>query len=323
MSMPTRGIVERLQAGDVLLMDGGTGSEIQRRGANVLVATTAESDLQAWSATANVDFAEVVQQVHQDYLRVGADLIISNNFWTTPRRLAMVGLADRWEHYARAAGQNALRARAALNPEAYVFGGIAPPYVHDHRSAAPASDVQALGAAAVRAEFRQPARVLAELGVDAILAEYMGFVEDSVAAVEGCASVGLPVFLGVRHLTDDGRMQSGETLQELAAALRGHRIAGILLMCSRPECVSAGLPLLRQAFEGPIGAYANVGYNPMAPLGGRRHRGRDLLGPGAYRPSRLAAFAQEWKEMGAQMIGGCCGTGPEHIMAMKSTVKAP
>lgn len=320
--MPTRGIVDRLQAGDVLLMDGGTGSELQRRGANVLVATTAESELKAWSATANVDFAEVVQQVHQDYLRVGADLIISNNFWTTPRRLAMVGLADRWEYYARAAGQQALRARDALNPEAYVFGGIAPPYVHDHRVAMPVSDVQALGAAAVREEFRQPARVLTELGVDAILAEYVGFIEDGVAAVEGCASVGLPVFVGVRHLTEKGRMQYGETLQDLVSALRGHRIAGILLMCSRPECVSAGLPLLRQAFEGPIGAYANVGYNPMVPVGGRRHRGCNLLGSGAYSPSRLATFAREWKEMGAQLIGGCCATGPEHIMAMKSTVKA-
>ena len=303
-------------------MDGGTGSELQRRGANVLVATTAESELKAWSATANVDFAEVVQQVHQDYLRVGADLIISNNFWTTPRRLAMVDLADSWEHYARAAGQNALRARDALNPEAYVFGGIAPPYVYDHRVAAPTSDVQALGAAAVREEFRQPARVLAELGVDAILAEYVGFIEDCVVAVEGCTSVGLPVFVGVRHLTEDGRMQYGETLEELASALRGHRIDGILLMCSRPECVSAGLPLLRQAFEGAIGAYANVGYNPMAPVGGRPHRGHDLQEPGPYSPSSLAAFAQEWKEIGAQMVGGCCGTGPEHIMMMKSTIKA-
>ncbi|MDE2715857.1 MAG: homocysteine S-methyltransferase family protein, partial [Chloroflexota bacterium] len=67
-------IVDRLGNGDMLLMDGGTGSELQRRGADVL--KDAEDRLKAWSATANIEYAEVVQQVHSDYLRVGADIII-------------------------------------------------------------------------------------------------------------------------------------------------------------------------------------------------------------------------------------------------------
>ena len=68
--------------GEILLLDGGTGSELQRRGVNVLKDAT--DKLEAWSATANIDNPDVVQQVHQDYLRVGADIITSNNFWTTP-----------------------------------------------------------------------------------------------------------------------------------------------------------------------------------------------------------------------------------------------
>ena len=101
--MASRKITDRLAAGETLLLDGGTGSELQRRG------------------------VDVVRQVHQDYLRVGADVITSNNFWTIPSRLRVIGLADRWEEYARAAGQNALTARDAGNQEAYVAGGIAPP----------------------------------------------------------------------------------------------------------------------------------------------------------------------------------------------------
>ena len=89
--MPGTGIVERLKSGGPMLMDGGTGSEIQRRGANVLVSASAESEILAWSATANVDYADVVQQVHQDYLRVGAEIIISNNFWATRSRLSLIG----------------------------------------------------------------------------------------------------------------------------------------------------------------------------------------------------------------------------------------
>ncbi|MCH9036166.1 MAG: homocysteine S-methyltransferase family protein [Chloroflexi bacterium] len=317
--MPTRSVMDRLRAGDVLLMDGGTGSEIQRRGADVLVDTTAETELRAWSATANIEFADVVQQVHQDYLRVGADIIISNNFWTTPSRLELIGRGQNWEEYARAAGENALRAREVLNPEAYVFGGISAPYRQDYRVTSPKPDVEVLGKEAFDQEFLGPAGVLSGLGVDALLPEYVGFIDDCVAAVDACATLGLPVFLGVRHITDYGWMQYGETLQDLVKALEGHQVDGILLMCSRPECVSVALPALRQAFDGPIGAYANVGYNPMAPVRGRTHKGDDLAV--GYSPSRLAEFAQDWKEMGAQIIGGCCATGPEHIMALRRVVK--
>ena len=77
--MPKIKIMDKLSKGEMLLLDGGTGSELQRRGANVLKGAT--SRLKAWSATANIEFSEVVQQVHKDYLRVGADIIISNNFF--------------------------------------------------------------------------------------------------------------------------------------------------------------------------------------------------------------------------------------------------
>ena len=123
--MPPRKIMDRLAAGETLLLDGGTGSELQRRGVDVLKGATER--LEAWSATANIEFADVVRQVHQDYLRVGADILTSNNFWTVPSRLETIGLRDKWRDYARAAGENALRARRAGNPEAYVAGGIAAP----------------------------------------------------------------------------------------------------------------------------------------------------------------------------------------------------
>ena len=95
-------------------MDGGTGSELQRRGADVL--KDAEDQIKAWSATANIEYADVVQQVHSDYLRVGADIITSNNFWTTPTRLETLGERDSWRKYATAAIRNAVQARDAMRP---------------------------------------------------------------------------------------------------------------------------------------------------------------------------------------------------------------
>ena len=188
-----RNIVDRLKAGEVLLMDGGTGSELQRRGVDVLKGAT--DRLKAWSATSNIESADVVQQVHQDYLRVGADIIISNNFWTIPSAMERIGLRDRWKDYAGAAADNAIKARDAGNPEAYVAGGMAAPTLHA-RSESDASDVEQMGAAAFREEYVGHAQLLADAGADVILAEYVGYIEDCVAAVDACAEAGSPVFPG-------------------------------------------------------------------------------------------------------------------------------
>lgn len=320
-------IIERLGRGESLLLDGGTGSELQRRGADVL--KDAEDRLKAWSATANVEYADVVRQVHSDYLRVGADIIISNNFWTTPTRLDSIGERDNWRTYATAAIRNAVEARDAMRPEAYVAGGIAAPSLQGAMPPAnPVSDTQELGLDTYRKEWADHARLLADEGADLILAEYVGFIEDGVAAVDGCVEAGLPIFLGIRHIQDDGAMQYGERLPDLAHALEGRPVDAVLLMCSNPENISAGLPILREAFTGPIGAYPNLGYNPMGPIADRPlltnqkpSAGVDILQNAEYFPSRMTEFARVWKRVGAQIIGGCCASGPEHIAAMRPVVK--
>ena len=301
--MPSRLIQERLDAGEALLLDGATGSELHRRGVNVSKGATPEA-LGAWSAAANLDAPDVVRQVHEDYLRLGVDVITSNSFWTSRPRLAIIGLADQWETYTRAAGELALQARDAVNPEAYVAGGIAPPGTGD-----------------LRAEFVDQARVLAAVGVDLMLAEYVGTIADCVTAVEACATAGLPVCLGVRHITPEGLMQYGERLEDLGEALRDRPVAAILLMCSQPETISAGLPRLRQTFAGPIGGYANIGYRKNPNFGAVAGEQWHTIDQATYPPARYAEFARAWKELGAQVIGGCCATGPEHIRANEPVVK--
>lgn len=260
--MPRVDVTERLQRGDVLLMDGGTGSELQRRGVDVLRGASAAAGLQAWSATANIEAAEVVQQVHQDYLRVGADILISNNFWTSPTRMEPIGLANEWRTYALAAADNALTARDARNLEAYVFGGIAPPTLQKLTDGRDDPDVVVMGEEAYRKEFAEHADLLAEAGVDAMLPEYVGRIADCVMAVEACSGHGVPVFLGVRHIGEDGAMQYGERLEDLVTALEGSEVAGILLMCTAPEGISAGLTILRGNYDGPIGGYAKHRVQP-------------------------------------------------------------
>ena len=94
--MPYKKITVPLIDGEILLLDGGTGSELQRRGVNVLKDAT--DKFEAWSATSNIDNPDVAQQAHQDYLRVGADIITSNNFWTTPTAMDRIGLHNEWKN---------------------------------------------------------------------------------------------------------------------------------------------------------------------------------------------------------------------------------
>lgn len=314
--MPKVSIIKRLAKGERLLMDGATGSEIQRRGGDVLKGSTSDW-LGAWSATANLDAPDIVRQVHEDYLRIGADIIISNSFWTNRLRLEPVGLGDRWKEYANAAGRLAVDARDSINPRAYVAGGMAPPCVKKPDWSV--SDAESIGEKPLFDLFADEARVLKDAGADAILPEYVGHIRDCVVAVEASATTGLPVFLGIRHVTTEGTMQYGETVEDLVQALKRLPVAGVLLMCSRPDGVSATLPRLRAAFDGPVGAYPNVGYIPLAPLRGQTVReGINTLG---VQPDQLAESAREWVKIGASIIGGCCGTGPEHIAALQPVVK--
>ena len=150
--------------------------------------------------------------------------------------------------------------------------------------------------------------MLADAGVDVMLAEYVGSAEDCFVAVEAVGSVGLPVFLAVKHI--DRFLADSDGLVQ---ALKGRRVDCILAMCSAPEHISAGLPGLSAAFEGPIGAYANIGYQYHTT------DEEDLFGE--HTPDRYAEYGRHWLDIGAQIVGGCCATGPEHIQALRPVVK--
>ncbi|MEX2649745.1 MAG: homocysteine S-methyltransferase family protein [Alphaproteobacteria bacterium] len=298
----------RLATGKPMVLDGAMGSELQRRGVWVSHGAT-EAKLGAWSATAMRDAPEVVRAIHEDYFKVGADIATTNSFWTNSVKLGLVGLGDKAAEYTRLAGAIAVEARDRLRPEGYVAGGMAPP----HGGRAPVDPVE------LPREFAMQARALKEAGVDLLLIEYIGYVDDIVAGIDAVAPTGLPVMIGVRHIKDDGTMQAGETFEQLVAALGPRTVDAILLMCSSPAAISAGLPKLSQAFAGPIGAYPNIGYDQAAKPLDHGHQWHSL-DTTSYGPANLAADGRKWLAMGAQIIGGCCATTPDHIAALRKAV---
>ena len=282
--MTATDIMSRLRNGERLLLDGATGSEIKRRSSKV--------DRQS----ATVEDPELVRQIHDDYLRAGADIITTNTFSSSRVALELRGPRDaRMEYYNRMAAEIAREERDKLNPKGFVAGGISIPR-SGQRAGTP-------GSPETWQDYKAQSRVLAEAGVDLLLYEFIGYTADCVAAATAGTETGLPVFLGLRWVTMDAKMESGETMEHLVSALDGLRVDGILPMCCNPPSASATLPKLREAFDGVIGAYPRVG---------------DATGE--YTPEEFASYAREWIDAGGQIIGGCCNTTPEHIAALEPLV---
>ena len=313
--MNTSPIIARLEAGEKLLLDGGTGSELQRRGVDVS-RRTADGGIGAWSATANVDAPDMVRAVHEDYLRVGADIITTNSFWSNRTRLARLGQADRMEEYTRVSVELAREAVDENGFDAYVAGSMAPP------TGRPVPGNIGVSSDDLAGEFRDQAAVLAEAGCGphpARVRQHRRRGDDPCECRRGDRAPGLPWTQALRRRRHDG-LQGG-CRRCRPRAVEGLPVAAVLDMCSPPEEITAVFPRIRQAFEGPIGAYANIGYrgDPKAP--GDSSRQWHRIDVGENSPDRYAEYARGWLAEGAQIIGGCCASGPEHIAALRPLVK--
>ncbi len=306
-------IAQRLSRGDRLLLDGGTGSELERRGV-FISRRTAEGGVGPWSATAIVDAPEVVRAVHEDYLRVGADIVTTNTFWCNRTRLGLIGQADRMEEYNRTGVKLALEARAAVNPDALVAGSMAPPVGRP-------TPGNAVHSSDLDSEFTDQAAALAEAGADLILLEYVSTVEEATSLVEAAGRTGLPILLGIKHFGGDGVARDGESVVELVNAIQGKNVVAVMDMCSPPQEISSVLPKLTAAFIGPTGAYANIGYTQDLTAIDDENKAWHKIDWGENTPERYAEFGRAWLDMGVQIVGGCCASGPEHIAALRPLIR--
>jgi len=243
---------------------------------------------------------DLLRTIHEDYLRAGADIITANNYCTSPSSLDRNGEGARWREYSQAGLEIALAARDAINPDAFVARGISPEGVFGH-------------------EFTERARLLADGGADFNLVEYVPSVSDCVGAAQVCEEIDLPLFLGVGNLGADGTLVDGISVEALVDGLEGYRVDGLLAMCTFPSAISKWLPRVRASFSGFVDAYANGGWTGKLPPSDIFTANFGDQVP-HYAPAALAEYARAWKEMGAQVIGGCCGTGPSHIMALPTAV---
>jgi S-methylmethionine-dependent homocysteine/selenocysteine methylase len=289
-------IVKRAARGEVIVIDGGMGTELEARGAPM--------DSHAWSAMANIRSAELVQRIHEDYIRAGAEVIITNTFAAARPPLAAAGLGDRVLEINRGGAEAAVAARQQVGGERPLT--IAGSLSHVQMGSSPRewpADEEGL-----RAVFREQAGALAEAGSDVLIVEMATAEPWVIAAVESASETGLPVWVGLSFEPADGDgvpMLKGErdrALDGVLAALAARNVSALFVMHTDVDVVDGALPRVLAAATVPVGVY---------PHSGSFESPHWIVG--TISPEALAMRTRAWIEQGARLAGGCCGTDPSHI----------
>ena len=282
---------ERLRRAGPLILDGATGTELERRGVS--------TRLPLWSADALVRAPELVERIHRDYADAGAEALTANTFRTQRRTLAREGLGDRAAALTALAVRLAREAAASSSSNPWVLGSD-PPLEDCYRPDLVPDE------AALANEHAEHCENLAAAGVDAILCETHNSLREARASARAASATGLPVLVSF-VCWEGATLLSGERLADAVAAVQTVRPAALLVNCLPPSNVMACLEVLTGAGIA-FGAYANLGA-PDDAIGFRRHE--------SVSPRGFAAAAVEWVAAGARLVGGCCGTTPGHIEAIR------
>jgi S-methylmethionine-dependent homocysteine/selenocysteine methylase len=281
----------------VRILDGGFGSELRRRGAAL--------SAQCWSAGTNLTQADLVFDIHADYVRAGADIVTANTFATSRFVLAAAGLDSRFDEINRAAIAAARRAADSAQRTVCVAASISclPPSFD--AGAYPDSDAE-------YAAYSELAECFVENGADLILLEMMQDTEHAPRACRAARAAGLPFWIGIscRLSPRDETLVAFDDLELPFAAMLDAVLPfepeGFAVMHSPIDAIGPALEVLRGRWSGALGAYAEIPY-PEDPSASAAV----AIGPADY-----GRVARGWIERGATLVGGCCGTTPAHIEAL-------
>ena len=293
------GWFEKLNADEIVLIDGGTGSELQRRGVAM--------DKNAWSGPAAYTHTKVLRQIHADYIQAGAQIITTNTFGTTRFVLEAAGLGDKFHKVNKLAIDAAREGREdAANEDVAIAGSLSclPPRLDI--TAYPSKPREKDG-------YRELAELLAKGGVDLIALEMLEDTYHASMAMEAALEVELPIWLGIssRFGPDSKSLVAFDCpdvpLSNLLQTLIPLGPLVVNIMHTEPNVVQTALEILKQYWEGPVGVYPELG-DFSAP---------DWVFNNLMEPQQFADHALEWVQAGARLLGGCCGTTPAHIRMLK------
>ena len=288
------------------ILDGGMGQELLARGM--------EPKGTLWSANALLQekYHQLLLDTHLDFIKSGAEIIVTATFTTRRLRLRDNKVEDKFEYLNIKAGEIAKKAKD-LNPHILVAGGLPPQYLTYEEDTRPDAEI--------KENFYEQAKLLNPF-IDFFYFDVLSSVKEFRLAIEAIETFNKPYLIGA-HISEGVKLPSGEKISEIITNIDHKNLLGLILSCVSPENYALNLEEIKKLgvpfgfkLNGFITTKPKSGYtntfnksktgNPNEFLGHRE----DLI------PEKMALIAKKFKEAGATILGGCCETRPSHIKEM-------
>jgi len=286
---------ERLQQG-ILLCDGAMGTLLFSRGV----------PYQHCFDEVNLSNPKLVQQIHQDYIQAGAEIIETNTFGANPVKLAIHGLEDKVRDINFRGAKIAREAREITGKPVFVAGSIGP-------LGKPLQPIGKISSSEALSYFRQQAEGLLEGGVDLFMIETMVNSEEMKQAILAVKQICQLPIVAQMTFTEEGKTVMGNSPEEVVDILESLGVDVIGANCS----------------VGPLGIFEviqRILARTKLKVSAQPNAGLPRLVDGRFiylsTPDYFAGYAQKFADSGISLVGGCCGTTPEHIRAMSEVLQA-
>jgi len=287
------------------ILDGGMGQELLARGM--------EANGTLWSANAllNKKYHKLLLDTHVDFIKAGAEAIVTTTFTTRKERLKDNNVEDKFEYLNKKAGEIAQDAKK-LYPHVLVAGGLPPQYLTYEADPRPDNEIED--------NFNSQAKILNPY-VDFFYFDVLSSVKEFRIAIKSIKEFNKPYLIGA-HISDGTSLPSGEKISEIISKIKHNKLLGIILSCISPENYELNLNEIKKLGV-PFGFKLNafIKTNPKPNYTGAYNESKtgnpnEFLGVREdLTPEKMSDFAKKFKDAGATILGGCCETRPSHIKA--------
>ena len=284
------------------ILDGGVGQELLARGM--------EPNGTLWSANALLQekYHQLLLDTHLDFIKSGAEVIVTATFTTRRLRLRDNNVEDKFKYLNTKAGEIAKKAKD-LNPHILVAGGLPPQYLTYE------SDTRSDGE--IKENFHEQAKLLSPF-VDFFYFDVLSSIKEFKCGIKAIKEFKKPYLIGI-HISEGTSLPSGEKISDIKKIF-DDQLLGVMLSCVSPENFEKNLEEIK-SLNVPFGFklngfmttkpkngytssyFKNTGGNPNEFLG-QRHD---------FTPEKIGKIAKKFKDSGATILGGCCETRPSHI----------
>jgi len=292
------------------ILDGGMGQELIARGM--------EPNGTLWSANAllNEKYHKLLLDTHLDFIKSGAEVIVTTTFTTRKIRLKDNNVEDKFEYLNKKAGEIALKTKEQ-NPNVLIAGGLPPQYLTYEADTRDESEILD--------NFYSQAKLLNPY-VDFFYFDVLSSVKEFQIGINSIKEFNKPYLIGA-HISEGKSLPSGEKISEIITKINHEKLLGIILSCISPENYELNLNEIKNLGV-PFGFKLNafVKTNPKPNYTGAYNLSKtgnpnEFLGVREdLTPKRMSEFVKKFKDAGATILGGCCETRPEHIKEMSKLV---